>query len=743
MTPVTLAAVRRSCLVCVLAAVAFPSAASSSRIAAAAPVSGSGEACAGVADGSTQTTPAPGHPCWVKADTYPFGADGNPVDPTSPACVTSPQTCYLTVTSMAFRAWNRGLAATSGVGKTPFGVWLFNGTRWYPDPTFPGTGVCQGNTVLWAGKLDYWLIGTGQNGWAPLCRFDGSNFLWEPLGMPQGTVLRLGDQTTGMLPIHGGITSGSCLAWGNCWFFGTDGTVLHWDGEGLTDVSPDPPAASAGTTFTTARLSTGATGSSLGLATLGSSYVFDVSAGIPFPTRASLRTQLLAFDGTTAAGRRAAGGVLRPTTYLAPAAAQVSGAGDPYGTDPVAISLDPSGRGWIAANPADWQVDVGVPFLRPDLTVPERSPLLPVSTGAGSSTGSDPSCPSWYSPGGLNRFPHTYPALPGSTLWTSISAFPGGTSAIAGGLTVSTLTDGSVVTEPVLVQANCNGTATTTRFRIPPPAGSTAATPADESGWIEAVAANAPNDGWAATNAGILPNGEISYQPPELYRLTDSTAPKAPAGDDTESRTIAEQDDPATYVYKPPPPPRLPPLPRGSTTKQVPPAVSGVQRKVVRAGGRYALILSFKVRRRVVLGLDAYRQQRLIASTGLKRLRPPSGLLRLNLNRKRWPTRIAFVSDTPRVGFAAPGRLTGKVTLSASAKPTTGRTIKSVQFQYELSGTGYWIVIGKVKGSPFRLSLDTNTLANGTYDLRAVATDSRGSIGISRKVAGRVRNARR
>src|SRR5262249_8957541 len=152
---------------------------------------------------------------------YPFGTDGNPVDPTTPACVHSPPSCYLVVTSMAFRAWNRGLAATttgtslnpspSDPAKNPFGVWLFNGTRWFPDPTFPGGGVCKGNTVLWAGKLDYWLVGTGQNGWAPLCRFDGSDFVWETLPMPLGTVLRIGEPTTGSLPTHGGITSGSCL----------------------------------------------------------------------------------------------------------------------------------------------------------------------------------------------------------------------------------------------------------------------------------------------------------------------------------------------------------------------------------------------------------------------------------------------------------------------------------------------------------------------------------------------------
>jgi hypothetical protein len=751
MTGVTLAAVRKTCLVCAVGAVAVLAAASSSWAARAA-VEAGGQACAGVPDGSTQTSPSPGAPCWVAVDPYPFGTDGNPVDPTSPNCTHSLQSCYLIATSMAFRAWNRGLAATTtgtslnpsptSPAKNPFGVWLFNGSRWYPDPTFPGAGVCQGNTVLWAGKLDYWLIGTGQNGWAPLCRFDGADFYWEPLPMPLGTVLRLGNPVTGQLPIHGGITSGSCLSWDNCWFFGTEGTVLHWDGNALTDVSPDPPGTWAGTTFTGSQLNAGASGAPVGLATVGTSYVFDLSAGIPLPTRAALGTQLFGFDGTTPDGRRLAGSVLPPNTYLAPPAAVAADqAGDPFGTDPVAASLDPSGRGWLAANPAAWQVGNGIPFLRPDLTARERSPLLPVSTGPGSSTGPDSSCPSWYTEDGLDRFPHTYApgTLPGSTLWTSISTFPGGVSALAGGQTVSTLSDGTTATEPVLVQASCNGTTTVTHFRVPPSAGSTTAAPADPGGWVEAVAANAPNDGWAATSDGILPGVEIPYQPPELYRFTDGTPPEAPAGDDAETRAIPSQQDQPTYVYQPPPPPRLPPLPRVAKTRNLRPAIARIQRKVERGSGTYTLVLSFEVRRRVVLGLEAYRHKRLIASTGLRRLHPPTGQLRLRLNPKRWPTSLAFSSDTPQIALARPGRtLTGDVTLAATATPIPHRTIKSVQFQYELSGSGYWIVIGNAKARPYRLFFDTNDVANGTYDLRAVATDNRGSTGISRVARGHV-----
>ena len=62
--------------------------------------------------------------------------------------------CYETVTSMAFRSSIRGLAATAPQvdgSNNPYGVWLFNGTRSFPDPTFPGNGACAGSTVVWAG----------------------------------------------------------------------------------------------------------------------------------------------------------------------------------------------------------------------------------------------------------------------------------------------------------------------------------------------------------------------------------------------------------------------------------------------------------------------------------------------------------------------------------------------------------------------------------------------------------------
>src|SRR5271163_2347528 len=61
-----------------------------------------------------------GDPCWTDVTPYPFGSDGLPVDTSddNPLSMCAPNTlgaqlsCYLEVTSLAFRSWNYGLAAT-------------------------------------------------------------------------------------------------------------------------------------------------------------------------------------------------------------------------------------------------------------------------------------------------------------------------------------------------------------------------------------------------------------------------------------------------------------------------------------------------------------------------------------------------------------------------------------------------------------------------------------------------------
>src|SRR5262249_4643903 len=339
--------------------------------------------CARTVGGARQQAPAARRPCWTDVQPYPFGADGSPVDVSSEGCRNRPSSCaVLNVTSLAFRAWNRGLAATATNvpgASNPLGVWLYNGSRWFPDPTFPGSRACPGNTVLWAGKLDYWLIGTPTGNWVNLCRFDGSQFVWEPLPLPAATVARgkaLDKSVFNSNAGTTGITSGTCLAWDDCWFFGTYGTVVHWDGVALTDESPAVTLKPwLGTEFTSATLQAGAGGTAFGAA-VGSSNLGSARTGKALATQpdGAPPPQLFTFDGSSWA----------PTALSHPTALQPS---DPFRTDLVGVSLLPGDHGWAAGNPAGRRAGAFAPFGRTVVTSAEPSPLVPVT-----SRGDDPGC---------------------------------------------------------------------------------------------------------------------------------------------------------------------------------------------------------------------------------------------------------------------------------------------------------------------------------------------------------------
>lgn len=567
--------------------------------------------CAQTDNPSGPVTPVAGSPCWTDVTPYPFGIDGNPVDPTSPLCAAGPQGCYLQVTSMAFRAWNRGLAAleplpapSGAAPPTPYTVWLFNGTRWYPDPTFPGPSACPGNTVLWAGKLDYWLVGQGlgASGWPNLCRFDGVNFEWEPLAVPKATIAQAGT-------VGGAITAGACLAWNNCWFFGTAGVVVHWDGQSLTNVTMGlglSPWLRASYTAAIARTDTA-----------GNPFAFAVADAAPLgetpqpQPNGSPAPQL--FEST--------GGSVDPLS-LSPSA--LLGAGSE--TDLVAVDFDAEGEGWVAGNPAE---------------PPGAAPLVPLSA-----SGAALSCPA--------TPPTSFVDSGVAGGWSSIGVVPGG-GAIAGGPASSSFLLGP---EPVLAQVSCTNPPQLTRFRVPDPNNpSGPPVPADVGGYITAVAVNAVNDAWASSSQGLLPGG-ITYQPPHLYRLTDGQPPLAPAGDDNESRPVAVVQQPSVFVIAPPvviPPPPAPTTVTTSTkpkhrTVKLPSPIYDVQApRLVRGhNGTYSLVITFKVRRKVRIGLEALRGGRVVSSTGLRTFTGKTGVFVLSVDPKHWPTKLKFILPRAR-----------------------------------------------------------------------------------------------
>jgi hypothetical protein len=183
---------------------------------------------------------------------------------------------------------------------------------------------------------------------------------------------------------------------------------------------------------------------------------------------------------------------------------------------------------------------------------------------------------------------------------------------------------------------------------------------ADRNGTVTSIAANAANDVWAATTIGVLANpadpGVVALQRPRLYRLTDTRASSAPAGDDVEPRPLVFTEDPPIFVDEPPPP-EPPVTPVETVTKPGPKQTRKVTQKAavysVKAGkpqrakgGGFILYVSFRVRRPVTIGLQALRHGKVVSSSGLKRFKGKRGKLSLKLDRKHWPTKLRFVTKT-------------------------------------------------------------------------------------------------
>jgi photosystem II stability/assembly factor-like uncharacterized protein len=101
------------------------------------------------------------------------------------------------------------------------------------------------------------------------------------------------------------------------------------------------------------------------------------------------------------------------------------------------------------------------------------------------------------------------------------------------------------------------------------------------------------------------------------------------------------------------------------------------------------------------------------------------------------PWRARHVDNTaPTAALAPPGGpLSGVVTLEATADDAgTGTGVGGVRFERAPAGSGTWAPIGTRTRAPFAQRFDTRGLADGRYDLRAVATDRAGNTTVSAAV---------
>lgn len=84
----------------------------------------------------------------------------------------------------------------------------------------------------------------------------------------------------------------------------------------------------------------------------------------------------------------------------------------------------------------------------------------------------------------------------------------------------------------------------------------------------------------------------------------------------------------------------------------------------------------------------------------------------------------------PTVTMTDPGSgLTGTVTLSASAADNVA--VASVRIQVSPSGSGSWTTLCTATSAPWQCTWNTTTVADGAYDVRAIATDTSGYTAVS------------
>lgn len=96
--------------------------------------------------------------------------------------------------------------------------------------------------------------------------------------------------------------------------------------------------------------------------------------------------------------------------------------------------------------------------------------------------------------------------------------------------------------------------------------------------------------------------------------------------------------------------------------------------------------------------------------------------------------RFTSTSDwiAPTVSLVDPGTpLRGTVTLAASATDILGSGVASVAFELRAPGSSSWTTVCTDTIAPYTCSIDTSAYADGSYDLRALATDNAGNTATS------------
>lgn len=99
---------------------------------------------------------------------------------------------------------------------------------------------------------------------------------------------------------------------------------------------------------------------------------------------------------------------------------------------------------------------------------------------------------------------------------------------------------------------------------------------------------------------------------------------------------------------------------------------------------------------------------------------------------------VEIDNTAPAITMGNPGTpLSGTVTLTATGDDGDGSGVVSVRIQRAAAGSGQWVDVCTVTAEPFSCRWSTPSVADGFYDLRAIATDGAGNTRTSTTVTNR------
>jgi hypothetical protein len=493
---------------------------------------------------------------------------------------------------LQFWARNRGLLAVEGNATIPRGLFFYDGVRWRQLSTVCG-GPGDTTRIAWAGPREFWTVtqpsppraGSG----TALCHFRDGQVVAS-----YSTPEEAQDPFRQMF-------AAACNGPSNCWFGGVGSQDpigervgafhLHWDGVGLT-TSYNPQGRGVSD-----------------LEAHGGSIYESVLVG---PRPESPEAADLAEPETPAPRliHALAGGVFANEDFVPSARPDVPA----QGTELLALDSD-GGQLWAVGGGAASGPAVPTLGTPPSPDPPVRRPPLAARL----------------EPGGWRELTLTPDVFGDTERFADVAALPGTDSAWVAVQPFSERRSTNVKAKVALIRAD--GTATVVRL---PLAGS-------GRGSAARIACTAPADCWLVTQAGwlfhytdgaSLPRdddpafaGVITFRPNES---AEQFVPDRPPLDDSQ-------------LFAPPPlevQQEAAPQPR---TRRLPPLIRRIRSRV----RKLTLTVSFTLVRRARVALIARRRGRVGARTRPKMLPRGRHAFHLRLNRRRWPTRLAFSVREP------------------------------------------------------------------------------------------------